>query len=197
MSLLPITISITCGLPGSGKSTFINHLHEYYSSFELKKTNLFSIDFDRLYSNHFEKNIINDNNELITMKSDFNHSNWNVTRQLAFCQVENLKNLLMNSIEKAKENNNDNNIHFNNDLNLIFENQLNQIIDFSFENDEFKILTNLKSCFKTTKNSKINFKNENFLIIIDDNMYYKSMRKKYFNLAKQSKSEKIKIYFLP
>jgi tRNA uridine 5-carbamoylmethylation protein Kti12 len=178
-----ILLSTTCGLPGCGKTTFISCLKQCLQSTQQQqcKMILFSINMDQLYLRFFKNYDSTNNSSIVDQNNNyFNPLNWKKTRLFCLNQVLKLVQLLKRLFIEPNQLSlsttiNQFNIEFENDENIdvsIDDNNVSLSKTFSFDNSQLK----------DSDDSE-----KQFLIIIDDNMYYKSMRKEYFNISRQCK----------
>ena len=155
-----ILLLITCGCPSTGKTYFITKFKDHISTRKIVNFHLIHINYDKIVNSKLEKQII---------EIDF----WKESRLL-------IQHLISRLICYLKTKNNDVSIYdyFNeHKTSLLF--QVSSLAIHSSAKEE--IYLNFLSNFQQFKKNV----NDKFLLCIDDNMYYESMRFKYFKIARQ------------
>jgi tRNA uridine 5-carbamoylmethylation protein Kti12 len=155
-----IVLMIICGCPGTGKTYFTSKLKEYLET--TTNYQLLHITFDKIINSKLEKLIID---------IDF----WKESRIL----IQNLIKLLISYLKIVNKNyNNNQSDYFNQHKINLFQNSTNM------NNINEEIFSSFVSLVNMQLNNSNGFKNK-YILCLDDNMYYESMRFKYYQLARQ------------
>ena len=157
-----IAILLLCGCPCTGKTYFLKRFKTYIET-NHEQIQVVHINFDK---------IINSNLEQLIIRISF----WKESRIL-------IQNLIKKLISYLKTN-----IERNINLEEYFDETKNLLFDTSSSN--YDINKEIYSNFIKLLNDydfKRGSSNHKYLLCLDDNLYYESMRFKYYQLAKQEK----------
>ncbi|CAH1783150.1 unnamed protein product [Owenia fusiformis] len=160
---------VLCGIPGSGKSTLANGLKNYLREAS-DKTHAIHICYDELFPSDLEREIIT--------QSQYNSdegegiSKWKSYRKAIFNSVEGLIGKVM--LKQVNPNTDD------------IESEEDRLLFETIQRTIHKKYDEIFSGIRTDVN--------NVVLIIDDNMYYRSMRYSYFQLAKKYSTGFVQFY---
>jgi tRNA uridine 5-carbamoylmethylation protein Kti12 len=143
-------VAVSCGLPGVGKSTFINAL------LRSDVFDVFKVDLDLVYR-QLKGQSSPSAGDTHENSAEFANADWRLTRSLAMLAVTDLLLMLRD-----------------------------EVIDFDTKVSTSQLESSalsLKACFDVVPTTFTG--DRRVLIVVDDNMYYKSMRREYYNLARR------------
>ncbi|XP_074640524.1 L-seryl-tRNA(Sec) kinase-like [Tubulanus polymorphus] len=159
-----ICILVLSGFPASGKTTLAKALQEFYkNSIQASNFNCYHVCYDEILSSNVEQ-------KLLELRGKADHSGkpsqWKEYRRKILRCVEHL---------------------------ITMQQPQDDIFSYDFIDIDYEVMEKFRVCtglqFAVTDPDSLmdvdEEKNDGILIIIDDNMYYRSMRYEYYQMAKK------------
>ena len=170
-------IVVLSGIPGSGKSRFISRCCENHHDNRRDNHLHVHIEYDRILSSQNERLLISHE-----QASDHQRKLWKMSRRVILENIDCAINAINNKIK------NGNNIC---DIFKKIEKDLSDISDFhdTLRDMQHKVSSIVQNTLQQCPGNVTDI-----IWFIDDNMYYKSMRYEYYQLARQQSSSFAQIY---
>ena len=191
-----LCIAVTCGLPGAGKSSLVAHLVAAYAT---RDTSVLALDLDAVH-----RRLLTHRNNVADVACGDDRAFDSVIWQRTRARCERAVRALVESLSITRhrcgeqhDDDDDDDVHHDNNNHDDEDDATNDMIDASNarrifdsvvpngdDDDDGTMMLGEYFGFHRTNDDNRPLARR-VLVLIDDNMYYKSMRRDYYNLARQ------------